>query len=91
MFVIWFIDRSIPIVRDYFEYRRLKSEGVVFMGNNTYSLIRDMILLKKTLKECPSCISFKKMFQDEMKVEQLPKITAKIFMGQIELSFNSAD
>ena len=61
------------------------------MGNNTYSLIRDMILLKKTLKESPSCISFKKMFQDEMKVEQLPKITAKIFMGQIELSFNSAD
>ncbi len=39
--LIWFIDCAIPVIYDYLEARRLKREGVVFMGNNTYSLIRD--------------------------------------------------
>ena len=33
---IWLVVRLWPVVVNYFEYRRLKREGVVFMGNNSF-------------------------------------------------------
>jgi hypothetical protein len=91
LFIIWLLDRLIPIVHDYFEYRRLKNEGVVFMGNNTYSIIRDLKLTKKTFEKYPTCVSFYKMLREDMKTEQLPQICARIFMGEVILLFNSVE
>lgn len=61
------------------------------MGNNTYSIIRDTILIKKILEKYPTCVSFSKMLKDDMKVEQLPQIAARIFMGEVILLFNSVE
>lgn len=39
--VIFISLRLVPILMDYFEYRRLKGLGIVFSGDNTYSFVRD--------------------------------------------------
>lgn len=91
-FVIgWLVWRAIPILFDYFEYRRLKGQGVVFMGQNSYSLFRDIKLMMSVMKKYPTSFSYERMFKEEMAVETLPPIVGRIFMGRLYLMFTSVE
>lgn len=61
------------------------------MGNNTYSLVRDMKLLKLNFDAYPNAISYDTMFRNEMGTEKLPEVCGRLFMGQVFLNFTNAE
>ena len=87
----WLIWRAIPITIDYFEFKRLRAQGVVFMGNNSYSLLRDVKLMIGIMKKYPTSFSYELMMKEEMKVETLPPLVGRIFMGKVYLMFTSME
>ena len=61
------------------------------MGNNSYSIVRDMKLLIETMKKYPNTISYEKMFKDEMNLDILPPIIGRFYIGRLVVMFTSCD
>jgi len=61
------------------------------MGDNSYSLLRDIKLLIQNINKYPTSLSYEKMIKEEMKVDTLPPIVGRIFMGRVYLMFTSVE
>lgn len=61
------------------------------MGNNSYSLLRDIKLMLKISTKYPTSFSYYRMFKEEMAVSSLPPICGRIFMGRVYLMFTSVE
>jgi hypothetical protein len=92
LFVVWFVHRISYFVYGYYEFLRLRKAGVPFGGNNTYSLTRDGLLLKKHLAKTPTTFAWTNMFRESLKTEKLPPIIGTtLLLGNVILTINSAD
>lgn len=89
--VSWVLFKIFTVVVGYFSYLRLKKQGVVFLGDGSYSLFRDYGLFGEIMKKYPSTISTAKMMKENLKTEQLPPVVGLIFFGTIVLFINSPD
>lgn len=61
------------------------------MGNNSYSLIRDVKLTLNIMKKYPTTLSYERMMKEEFKTDVLPPIVGRIFMGHVYLMFTSVE
>ena len=53
LLVMWLIHRVYFIWSNYEDYRHYKDQGVVFTGNNTFSILRDVPKLIRVLGKYP--------------------------------------
>lgn len=51
------------------------------MGNNTYSLVRDIKLMLKNINAFPTTFSYEKIYKNEMSTQKLPEVCGRFFMG----------
>lgn len=61
------------------------------MGNNSYSLTRDVKLTLDIMKKYPTTLSYARMMKEELNTDVLPPIVGRIFMGQVYLMFTSVE
>lgn len=93
LFLVYVTYRLAVIVSDYREFVRLRSEGVVFCSNNTYSFLGDMRTLRHTYEQSPNHISLDQIFKDEFQKKRgsLPHMVGRIDAGVVKVCFTSSD
>lgn len=64
----WLLYKAHFLVVNYLEFRRLRSQGVVFMGDNTFAIFRDIPNLIKTLNQYPHCFNQTQFFKNSLGV-----------------------
>ena len=69
----------------------MKREGVVFLGDGSFSLIRDIKLMREIMREYPSALHFDKMIKKSLGVTKLPPLVGLILGSNIMLMVTSAD
>ena len=89
--LLYIIYRVFGFIYSYFEYRRYKAQGVVFMDRDGFSVSRDIMTMKKSLDSDPYDYPWAQFQMNALGVSKIPPITGVIFPGLTTLSINSAD
>lgn len=64
---------------------------MIFTGNNSYSVLRDVKLTLNIMKKYPTTLSYLRLFKEELKTDVLPPIIGRVFMGNVYLLFTSVE
>ena len=92
IFLACVLYRLAVILSNYREFVRLRSEGVTFCANNTYSFWRDLRTLRQTSKRNPHHLSLDQIFKDEFKTHgRLPHMVGRIDAGVVKVCFTSRE
>ena len=59
--VLFFIYKANYYIKEFFEYRRYKNSGVVYLFDGSYSFFRDTMALVKVVDKYPTCVAWNKM------------------------------
>lgn len=63
---------------------------MVFLGDGSFSLLRDLKIMKDGMKKWPNSISIDKMMKENLGVEKLPSIVGLIVFGEIMTVFTDS-
>ena len=87
------LHKLIEIVRHYFHYRKYKRDGVVFMGDGGWSLIRDLKFVMAGLDKKRNAFSMLTVFRDNLPNNslQLPSVVGVFWFGRVAVYVTSVE
>ena len=88
LFLVLF--KSVELFRNYLLYKKLKKQGVKFLGDGNYAVVRDLKLLLENWKQKPTCLSFMTLFKNEFP-EEMPPVVGLLAMGRVQLMVTSVE
>ena len=88
---LYVLNALVWLIKYYWDFRRWKADGVVFNGNNTFSVTRDAILGYTNRKAQRTYLYRSHWVKKEMGVRKLPPITGYLMLGRPRISINSAE
>ena len=88
---LYLLNAAFWLVKYYIDFRRWKADGVVFNGNNSFSVTGDAIAGFKNRKLQRTYFYRSHWCLKEMGARKLPPITGYLMFGRPRLSINSAE
>lgn len=89
--VAFIVLRFYSILVSYFDYRKYRAQGVPFNDKQGFSVMRDIVTMKKAMDDNPFDYPWVGWQLKAHGGTTLPPITGIIFPGIMSLSINSAD